>query len=123
VGILGRWRSRKDRRRAARIGGPALTAFYWTGGVPEPVRVRDISGRGAFIETKTDWCAGTLIHVVLEHEGSESSPKVSFARWARIVRNVDGGKGMQFLELSRVEEMEFQRFLKVAAERRAGASQ
>ena len=56
----------EDRRRTARVEGPALAAFYWTGGVSTPCRVCNICRKGAYIETNQDWYAGTVLHLVLE---------------------------------------------------------
>jgi hypothetical protein len=109
----------KDRRRAARALAPALTAFYWTGGVSHPCSVRDISLRGAYIETKTDWYAGTVLHLVLERNPSGERPAEAAKTsglWARVVRTDPHGMGMEFLMRNREEEREFNRFLETTIE-------
>jgi hypothetical protein len=55
----------KDRRRTARVEGPALAAFYWTGGVSTPCHVSNICRKGAYIETDQEWYTGTVLHLVL----------------------------------------------------------
>jgi Tfp pilus assembly protein PilZ len=105
----------KDRRKAARVPEFAVRATYWTGGVCRPLRVRDISESGAYIETEPDWCVGTLIHLVLECEAPDrSSPKATFWLWARIVHADSGGMGVQFMKMERERKRQFQRFLETA---------
>jgi hypothetical protein len=105
----------KDRRRTARAARPGLTAVYWTGGVSQPLRVRDISQGGAYIETEAEWCAGTLIHLVLDYGGSgQSPPKAAIGLWARVVRVDAHGMGMQFAQMDRAEEQRFRQFLETS---------
>lgn len=104
----------KNRRRAGRIWGPALTAVYWTGGANTPLRVRDINADGAYIETDRDWFVGTVVHLVLQREGADNSSALeSFGLWARIVRNEPGGIGVEFI-MDRSEGKQFRRFLEAA---------
>ena len=110
-------RGKKDRRRAARVRDSGLIALYWTGGVPRPYRIRDISSSGAFIETKDEWYVGTTMHLVLEHDGTgHLSPEAAFGLWAHVVRAGAGGMGVSFIMRSRNEQKEFQRFLAGASE-------
>jgi hypothetical protein len=93
-----------------------LIALYWTGGVPRPYRIRDISSSGAFIETKDEWYVGTMLHLVLQHDGSSHlSPKTALGLWAHVVRAGAGGMGVSFIMRSRNEQKEFQRFLDAAS--------
>jgi len=83
-----RKRGPKERRRGARAEGPALAAFYWTGGISNPCRVCNISRQGAYIETDQEWYVGTVLHLVLEpHASSQLAPDSAktFGLWARIV--------------------------------------
>jgi len=85
-----RKRGPKERRRAARVEGPALAAFYWTGGISNPCRVCNICRKGAYIETDQEWYVGTVLHLVLEpHAASQPSPEgtKTFGLWARIVHS------------------------------------
>jgi hypothetical protein len=92
-----------------------LLALYWTGGVPRPYRIRDISSIGAFIETKDEWYVGTMLHLVLEHDGpGHLSRKTALGLWAQVVRAGAGGMGVSFIMRSRNEQKEFQRFLAAA---------
>jgi hypothetical protein len=133
----------KERRRSVRIEGPALAAFYWTGGVSTPCRVGNICRRGAYIKTDQEWYAGTILHLILEPQiqagvddakvraylqeqfgtgisgGFAPSPPSpegtrTFGLWARIVHTHSGGMGMEFILTDRQEEREFDRFLEAA---------
>ena len=78
----------QERRREARVDGPSLAAFYWTGGISNPCRVCNISRKGAYIETDQNWYVGTILHLVLESNAlSQPSPETNptFGLWARIV--------------------------------------
>ena len=97
--------------------GPALAAFYWTGGVPNPCRVSNISRKGAYIETDKDWYKGTVLHLVLECQPAPQPARDStkpFGLWARIVRADPRGMGMEFIMTDRQEEAEFKQFLETA---------
>ena len=117
--LWGKRSERKNRRRAARVEKPVLTAFYWTGGVSNPCRVRDISRRGIYIEAEKEWFVGTLLQLVLQRPPStEPSPEParSFALWARIVRADPCGMGMEFIMRDASEGSEFKQFLETAIE-------
>ena len=103
-----------DRRRAVRIEGPALTALYWTGGAPHPYRVRDIHAHGAYVETEDHWCAGSVIYLVLEHNGScQPSDKAAdgVGLWTEIVRVDSSGMGVEFIMMDRKQERKLQQLL------------
>jgi len=111
---------RKERRRAARVAGPALAAFYWTGGVSHPRRIRNISRNGAYIETETDWYVGTVLHIVLERPAScQPSPEATkpFGLWARVIHTDSCGMGIEFIMKEREEKREFNRFLETTIEK------
>ena len=108
-------RKPEDRRTSVRAGEPRLTAFYWTGGVCEPLRVRDISEAGAYIEwAQADWGVGTVMHLVLESNAvDQPPPKATFGLWARIIHADAQGMGMEFLPMDRDGVMAFREFLEV----------
>jgi hypothetical protein len=102
----------KERRKKARSPAPAFKAFYWTGGLCLRLRVCDIGEGGAYIETGADWCVGTVIHLVLECDGQgQSSSKAAFGLWARIVYIDFRGMGMEFDNMDRQQQRQFQQFL------------
>lgn len=109
------WKNKKeDRRLAGRIAQPALTAFYWTGGAPRPYRVRDIGVCGAFIETEDHWDKGSLIHLVLECNGSSEAPTAdgkSLGVWAEVARVDSGGMGVEFVLATQGQAAQLQKFL------------
>lgn len=104
---------RRERRRSPRIKVEDLTASYWTGAAPSPRPVREIGMAGAVIETDDAYYPGTLMRVSLDvPDGAHAShPAVSFALWARVVRKVSKGIGVEFLFQNRREIDDFQRFL------------
>jgi hypothetical protein len=101
----------KERRRTARVEGPALAAFYWTGGVSTACRVRNVCRHGAYIETNQEWYAGTVLHVVLEPHAEANK---AFGLWARVVHTGAHGMGMEFKLMDRDEELAFNLFLDMA---------
>jgi hypothetical protein len=103
------WRSRwkrffqqltdSERRSAKRESGDGLVAFYWDGNSPRPHRVRDISMRGAFVETDFTWMCGTQITITLQiasngHSGNGSTE--TFVVPAEVVRTSSEGMGLRF---------------------------
>src|ERR1035438_9568919 len=107
----------KDRRRVARAAADALRAFYWTGGVSHPCRVRNINRRGVYIETDQHWCVGTVLHLSLERDPLGQPPAgatEAFGLWARVVHADSSGMGMEFVRSAPEEEREFHRFLETA---------
>jgi hypothetical protein len=112
------WKNnRKDRRLDRRIEQPAVTAFYWTGGVPRPYRVRNIGVGGAYIETEDPWDMGSLVHVVLEYGGASKIPAPngqSLGLWVEIARVEPGGMGVEFVLASQEQTAKLQKFLEKA---------
>jgi len=93
-------------------------ALYWTGGAPRPYRVRDIHGHGAYIETEDHWCAGSVIHLVLEHnESCQPSPRAAepLGLWTEIVRVDTSGMGVEFIMMDQKQERKLQRLLEANA--------
>jgi hypothetical protein len=94
-------RSDPDRRSASRESGAGLTAFYWDGGTPRGHRVRDISRRGAFVETgSSSWADGTLMMLTLQIDssGAPGDPGAdAIVVQAQVVRTCTAGMGIKFL--------------------------
>jgi len=96
----------KDRRRAARAGGDGLRAFYWTGGVSHPSRVRNISRNGAYVETQSAWGVGTVLYLVLDQRESGQPPAGeagALGLWSRVVRTEPSGMAVEFVNAGREE--------------------
>jgi hypothetical protein len=71
---------------------------------------------GAYIETAQEWCAGTVLQVVLEsnqpQELSAEAPK-RCGVWARVAHADAGGMGMEFILADRESAGQFSRFLEM----------
>jgi hypothetical protein len=91
-----------------------MFAHYWTGGVPVPRPVRDISLCGALIHAPEVYYCGTVIRIALEarRTGENQIEPESFAGiWARIARKTKDGFGVAFVFDRRSERKALQRFL------------
>jgi len=94
---LNRWWS-PDPRRAPRVQGPGLAAYYWSGGPPQRHAVRDISTTGLYLVTEERWYPGTLILMTLQsQEGGEQNSEQAIAVHSRAVRWGEDGVGLQFV--------------------------
>jgi hypothetical protein len=83
-------------RKAARESLPGLTAYFWTGGVPEPHGVRDISLSGMYVFTEERWYPGTVIRMTLT-DRHEPSMERSISLHATAVRWGNDGVGLRFV--------------------------
>jgi len=105
----------QDARRAPRLPGPPVVAYYWDGATPEGRRLLDISQTGAYLCTDERWYVGTLVRLIVQkhrcgqeeqgHAGQEESPDNSVCIPCRVVRKGADGVGVEFLFPS-VEERE-----------------
>src|SRR5437879_1959538 len=101
MGGLLRWfRSHTERRSAPRDPGEGLTAFYFDGGIAHGHRIRDISWRGAFVETDSIvWPPGTHIILTLQIDSAGAPTDVTpdaIAVQAEVVRVEPDGMGLRF---------------------------
>lgn len=92
-------KSHSERRHAKRESGDGLMAFYWDGGPSRCHRVRDISLRGAYVETDFSWMCNTLITLTLQivskgDAGNQRSDTVAVP--AKVVRTSPEGMGLEF---------------------------
>lgn len=93
----------QDRRRAARIGEPAIAAFYWDGSIPLSHRVRDISRMGIYLYTAERWYPGTILRLTLDAEQTPAGEMAantaveSITLWSKVVRHGPDGVGLEFL--------------------------
>ena len=103
----------RDRRTAPRTSGqPSVTACFWSGGVARANPVRDISLAGAYIETDVEWCEGTILYMVFEHESEHHSPlKESAGLWVEVVRREEQGMGVQFIARTSQEFKQCEKFM------------
>jgi hypothetical protein len=92
-----RWWS-PDPRRAPRVPGAGLAAYYWNGSAPSSHGVRDISSSGLYVVTEERWYPGTLVLMMIQRtEGEEQVSERSIAVHSRAVRWGPDGVGLQFV--------------------------
>lgn len=90
----------KDRRIARREPGDRLLAYYWEGAMSRPKKIRNISRRGAFIETDWQWPSGTRMMLTLEidkKQKSVDSVHDGIAIDAVVSRLANDGMGLEFI--------------------------
>lgn len=84
-------------RRAGRRVIPGLVAWYWDSGRPTAHNGKDISLQGLYRFTQDRWCAGTVIHLMLQEMDKTIVPS---DRWiivhAKVVRLGSDGVGRLF---------------------------
>lgn len=87
-----------NRRRAERRILPGLVAFYWSGGVPRPHEIVNISKTGFYMKTTEFWSVETLVRMTLQRPVSDEKRKRgSVSVLARVVRIDQGGVGHEFV--------------------------
>jgi len=92
-----RWWS-PDPRRAPRVAGSGLAAYYWNGSVPSSHGIRDISSNGLYVVTEERWYPGTLVLMSLQKTDEEEQfAERSIAVHSRAVRWGPDGVGLQFV--------------------------
>ena len=88
----------RERRRAERQSLPGLIAYFFTGGAPEPQKIRDISVTGFYLETEDRWMPGTVVRMTLQKAGSTGDdPSDTITVNSRIVRWGSDGEGFEFM--------------------------
>lgn len=92
-----RWWS-PDPRRAPRVPGSGLAAYYWNGDAPTAHGIRDISASGLYVVTEERWYPGTLVLMTLQRTDlGEEVAERSVAVNSRAVRWGPDGVGLQFI--------------------------
>jgi hypothetical protein len=88
----------QDPRRTPRESLPGLTAYFWTGGTPEPHAIRDVSANGLYVVTEERWYPGTQIRMTLTRKqaGMDEAERSIFVQ-ARAVRWGNDGVGLEFV--------------------------
>ena len=97
---LQRWLSPDppDLRKAPREPAPGLAVYFWTGGVPQAHRIRDISANGLYVVTAERWYPGTQVRMTLtKTDGDEEPAERSITVEAKAVRWGNDGVGLQFV--------------------------
>jgi hypothetical protein len=85
-------------RKAAREALPGLAAYFWTGGVPQPCAVQDISSTGMYVLTEERWYPGTLIQMTVKKTSAEGmGVEASISVLARANRWGNDGVGVSFV--------------------------
>jgi hypothetical protein len=88
----------RDRRRADRQSLPNLIAYFFTGGAPEPQKIRNISVTGFYLQTEDRWMPGTVVRMTLQKMGSKGDdPSDTITVNSRIVRWGPDGEGFEFI--------------------------
>ena len=113
-------------RQALRESFPALSAHFWTGGIPVEQQVRDISLSGLYVVTDERWYPGTQVRMTLT-DSEESKVENSITANTSVVRWGNDGVGLKFVmedkrELHRgqaplgsgIDKRDLNRFLELA---------
>lgn len=85
-----------DPRKAARMALQGLVAYFFTGGLPVPQPVKNISSSGLFLLTPERWYPGTVVRLTLTDEREPTAAR-SITVHARVVRSMDDGMALQFV--------------------------
>jgi hypothetical protein len=90
-----------------------LSAVYWEGSPESAHPVREITMKGAQIETATTWPRGTLILISLRHQPPNGRCQQTLANlWSQVVGCEPGGLSIDFVFSSPAERRCLRRFLK-----------
>ena len=100
--LLGR--KSTDPRRAARTVLPGLVAYFFTGGVPAPHSVKNISGSGLYVLTSERWYPGTVVRLTLTDE-REPTAERSITVHAKVIRSMEDGVALQFVVRESMERV------------------
>ena len=89
-------RGPRELRNATRVPISGIVAYFFTGGVPEPHLIRDISAHGIYIFTDERWYLGTVIRVTIT-DRQKLAAQHSITVNARVVRWGNDGAGLDFV--------------------------
>jgi len=90
------WNEKPDPRSSSREPLPNLVAYFFTGGIPTPHSVRDISASGLYLQTRERWYKGTVVQMTLSDRRRATNDR-SIALYAKAVRLGGDGVGFQFI--------------------------
>ncbi len=85
-----------DPRKAFREALPGLVAYFFTGGVPRPHSVQDISTSGLYVITEERWYKGTFVRMTLT-DLREPTAERSITLHGKVVRWTDDGVALHFI--------------------------
>jgi PilZ domain len=103
-----------EHRRAPRKSVSHIHANYSAGGGERPYRVADVSLSGAFIESPSQWCVGTVMVVLFQVDPPHGvAPLSTRAVQARVARSTPDGFGVEFIFPDKAQRLEFHRFLRL----------
>ena len=87
-----------DQRRGERHAFPNMVAFCWTGGLPKPFKVGNISVSGFYLITDDRWSPGTILKMTLQNANATgANPRDAITVHARVVRLGPDGEGFEFV--------------------------
>jgi hypothetical protein len=86
----------RDPRSSPRESLPGMVAFYFTGGLPKPQEVRNISTSGLYLVTAERWYKGTAVQLTLTDRESTTIER-SITLFAKVVRFGGDGVGFRFV--------------------------
>ncbi len=88
----------EDQRRGERMPFPNMIAFFWTGGVPKPYKIGNISVSGFYLMTDERWSPGTVIRMTLQRgDLTADNPRDAITVFAKVVRWGPDGEGFEFV--------------------------
>ncbi|MDE3186495.1 MAG: hypothetical protein KGM96_03090 [Acidobacteriota bacterium] len=87
-----------DQRRGQRLSFPNMVAFCWTGGLPKPFKVGNISVSGFYLITDDRWSPGTILKMTLQSANATGeNPRDAITVHAKVVRLGPDGEGFEFV--------------------------
>jgi hypothetical protein len=87
-----------DPRAAPRAALPGLSAYFWTGGSPQPHDIRNVSSTGLYVVTDERWYPGTMVQMTLKKTGGYgATTEASITLLARANRWGNDGVGLSFV--------------------------
>ena len=87
-----------DQRRGERLAFPNMVAFCWTGGLPKPFKVGNISVSGFYLITDDRWSPGTILKMTLQSSNTTGeNPRDAITVHAKVVRLGPDGEGFEFV--------------------------
>ena len=103
-----------DQRRSPRMQPKDLVAYYWTGAVPRPRPVYDISLYGARIMAPSGFYPGTVVEIIFEEQaaGPKNGGETHHLRvYGRVLRSVADGFCVEFVFDDVSARRKFRQFL------------
>ena len=93
--------------------------YYWTGGLPTPHPVREISAWGAEILSPDNFYPGTMIWLSLHDaaDGDDGRGGACGGVWGQVIRHKAEGFCVEFLFESRADRLAFRDFVEKLRQR------